>query len=103
MVKEYDYGMDDPDYFQQTTVDTNIKRNLVSQIFIEHSVRNSAYESVMLHIFSSNARQIYQALKDCFNHPSWSSVVYHANVLFTSSSDHSNDINEHAMLVTEVV
>ncbi|MBW0463386.1 hypothetical protein O181_003101, partial [Austropuccinia psidii MF-1] len=29
--------------------------------------------------------------------------IYHANVLFKSSLDYSNDINEHAMLVTEAV
>ncbi|MBW0535342.1 hypothetical protein O181_075057 [Austropuccinia psidii MF-1] len=87
------YFMGDPDYFQQTTVDTKIKRNLVAQIYIKHSVSNSAYESVMSRIFSSNACQIYQALKDHFNHPSWSSVVFHANFIFKSSLDHSNDIN----------
>ncbi|MBW0536703.1 hypothetical protein O181_076418 [Austropuccinia psidii MF-1] len=97
------YFMGDPDYFQQTSIDTNIKRNLVARIFIEHSVNNSAYESVTSRIFTSNARQIYQALKNRFNRPSWSSVVYHGNVLFKPSSDYSDDINEHAMLVTEAV
>ncbi|MBW0565414.1 hypothetical protein O181_105129 [Austropuccinia psidii MF-1] len=94
------YFMGNSDYFQQQNKDDNIKRNLVAQLFIEHSVSYSAYEAVMSQIFSSNARQIYQALKDCFNRPSWSSVVYHANILFKPSSDHSNDINTYAMSVT---
>ncbi|MBW0490657.1 hypothetical protein O181_030372 [Austropuccinia psidii MF-1] len=97
------YFMGDSDYFQQTTIDTNVKRNLVARLFIEHSVSSSVYECVTSQIFNSNARQIYQAIKDCFNRPSWSSVVYHANVIFKSSSDHSTNINEHAMLVTEAI
>ncbi|MBW0535795.1 hypothetical protein O181_075510 [Austropuccinia psidii MF-1] len=64
------YFMGDPDYFQQTSVDTNIKRNLVAQLFIEHSVN---------------------------------STVYHANVIFNPSSDHSNNINNHVMSITEAV
>ncbi|MBW0494713.1 hypothetical protein O181_034428 [Austropuccinia psidii MF-1] len=97
------YFMGDHDYFQQTTVDDNVKRNLVSRLFIEHSVNSSAYDSVTSRIFDSNARRIYQALRDRFNRPSWSSVVYHANVIFNPSSDHSNNINNYAMSINEAV
>ncbi|MBW0469081.1 hypothetical protein O181_008796 [Austropuccinia psidii MF-1] len=54
------YFMGDPDYFQQTSVDKNIKQNLVARLFIEHS----AYESVTSQIFDSDACRIYQALKE---------------------------------------
>ncbi|MBW0542700.1 hypothetical protein O181_082415, partial [Austropuccinia psidii MF-1] len=97
------YFMGDPDYFQQTTVDDNVKRNLVARLFIEHSVNSSAYDSVTSRIFDSNARRIYQALRDRFNRPSWSSVVYHANIIFNPSSDHSNNINNYAMSINEAV
>ncbi|MBW0478885.1 hypothetical protein O181_018600 [Austropuccinia psidii MF-1] len=97
------YFMGDSDYFQQSTKDNNIKQNLVTQLFIEHSTSHSAYECVTSQIFSSDARQIYQALKDRFNCPSWSLVVYHENILFKPLSDHSNDINTYAMSVTEAV
>ncbi|MBW0542207.1 hypothetical protein O181_081922 [Austropuccinia psidii MF-1] len=97
------YFMGDPDYFQQTSVDNNIKRNLVSRLFIEHTVNSSAYESVTSRLSGSNARQIYHTLKDCFNRPSWSSVVYHANIVFKPSSDHSNNINDYAMSINEAV
>ncbi|MBW0538726.1 hypothetical protein O181_078441 [Austropuccinia psidii MF-1] len=97
------YFMGDSDYFHQPTKDENIQQNLVARLFIEHSTSHSAYECVTSQIFSSDARQIYQALKDRFNRPSWSLVVYHANVLFKPSSDHSNDINNYAMSVTEAV
>ncbi|MBW0502547.1 hypothetical protein O181_042262 [Austropuccinia psidii MF-1] len=97
------YFMGDSNYFQQTAEDDNIQRNLVARLFIEHSVSHSAYEAVTSRLFSSDARKIYQALKDRFNRPSWSSVVYHANILFKSSSDHSDDINAHAMSITEAV
>ncbi|MBW0524341.1 hypothetical protein O181_064056 [Austropuccinia psidii MF-1] len=95
--------MGDSDYFQQTNKDDNIKRNLDSQLFIEHSVSHNAYEAVTSQIFSSDARQIYQALKDHFNHPSWSSIVYHANILFEESLDPSSDINHYAISVTEAL
>ncbi|MBW0506242.1 hypothetical protein O181_045957 [Austropuccinia psidii MF-1] len=97
------YFMGDPDYFHQSNVDTNIKRNLVARLFIEHSVSSNAYESVTSRIFESDARRIYQALKDWFNRPSWSSIIYHANVIFKPSLDHSNSINNHAMAITEAV
>ncbi|MBW0504414.1 hypothetical protein O181_044129 [Austropuccinia psidii MF-1] len=97
------YFMGDSNYFQQPTKDDNIKRNHVSRLFIEHSTSHSAYECVTSRIFSSDAHQIYQALKDRFNRPSWSSIVYHANILFKPSSDHSNDISTYAMSVTEAV
>ncbi|MBW0510835.1 hypothetical protein O181_050550 [Austropuccinia psidii MF-1] len=97
------YFMGDPDYFRQTSVDNNIKRNLVARLFIEHSVNSSAYDSVTSRLSSLNACQIYHALKDRFNRPSWSSVVYHANIVFNPSSDHSNNINDYAMSITEAV
>ncbi|MBW0501193.1 hypothetical protein O181_040908 [Austropuccinia psidii MF-1] len=97
------YFMGDSDYFQQTCVDSNIKRNLVARLFIEHSVSNNAYESVTSQIFDSSAQRIYQALRDRFNCPSWSSVVYHANIIFNSSLDHSRNINNYAMSITESV
>ncbi|MBW0542667.1 hypothetical protein O181_082382 [Austropuccinia psidii MF-1] len=97
------YFMGDPDYFQETSVNTNIKQNLVASLFIEHSVNNSANESVMPQILSLNACQIYQAPKDPFNCPLWSSVIYHANILFKPSLDHSSNINEYAISVTKVV
>ncbi|MBW0493488.1 hypothetical protein O181_033203 [Austropuccinia psidii MF-1] len=97
------YFMGHSDYFQQQTKDDNIKRNLFARLFIEHSVSHSAYEAITSQIFSSDACQIYQALKDRFNRPSLSSVVYHANILFKPSADHSSDINTYAMSVTEAV
>ncbi|MBW0478394.1 hypothetical protein O181_018109 [Austropuccinia psidii MF-1] len=72
------YFMGDPDYFQQMDINSNIKRNLVSRLFIEHSVSANIYESITSCILDSDAQEIYWALKDPFNHPSWSSVVYHA-------------------------
>ncbi|MBW0541651.1 hypothetical protein O181_081366 [Austropuccinia psidii MF-1] len=95
--------MGDPDYFQQTTTDNNVKRNLVAQPFIEHSIHCSIYESVTSHIFTLDARKIFQALKDRFNCPSWSSVVYHAGVIFCNSSDQLDDINSYAMTITEAI
>ncbi|MBW0540750.1 hypothetical protein O181_080465 [Austropuccinia psidii MF-1] len=97
------YFMGDSEYFQQQNKDDNIKRNLVAQLFIENSVSHSAYEAVTSQIFSSDAHQIYQALKDRFNCPSWSYVVYHANILLKPLLDHLNDINTYAMSVTEAV
>ncbi|MBW0572637.1 hypothetical protein O181_112352 [Austropuccinia psidii MF-1] len=97
------YFMGDSDYFHQTNKDDNIKRNLVSRLFIEHSVSHNAYECVTSQIFTSDAHQIYHALKDRFNRPLWSLVVYHANILFKPLSDHSNDINNYAMSITEAV
>ncbi|MBW0495204.1 hypothetical protein O181_034919 [Austropuccinia psidii MF-1] len=49
------FFMGNSDYFQQTSVNSNIKRNLVAQLFIEHSVNNNAYESIMSRIFDLNA------------------------------------------------
>ncbi|MBW0536826.1 hypothetical protein O181_076541, partial [Austropuccinia psidii MF-1] len=73
------YLMGDSDYFQQTSVDSNIKRNLVARLFIEHTLR------------------------DRFTRPSWSSVVYHANIVFKPSSDYSSNINKYEISVTEAV
>ncbi|MBW0548616.1 hypothetical protein O181_088331 [Austropuccinia psidii MF-1] len=81
------YFIGDPNYFQQTTADDNIKRNLITRIFIEHSVDNAVYEAVTSRILNSDAHQIYQALKDRFNRPSWSSVVFHASSIFKNSLD----------------
>ncbi|MBW0539132.1 hypothetical protein O181_078847 [Austropuccinia psidii MF-1] len=97
------YFMGDSDYFQQTTTDNNIKRNLVARLFIEHSVHSSIYESVTSRISTSDACKIFQALKDRFNRPSWSSVVYHAGFIFCNSSDRSEDINSYAMVITEAI
>ncbi|MBW0540440.1 hypothetical protein O181_080155 [Austropuccinia psidii MF-1] len=81
------YFMGDIDYFHQTDVDGNIKRNLVARLFIEHSFNPHVYESITSQILTSDARKIFQALKDTFNCPSWSSVVYHAGIIFRNSSD----------------
>ncbi|MBW0582627.1 hypothetical protein O181_122342 [Austropuccinia psidii MF-1] len=97
------YFMGDPDYFQQTTTDDNIKRNLVAWLFIEHSVHSSIYELVNSRIFTLDARKIFQALKDRFNCPSWSSVVYHAGIISCNSSDQSDDINSYALTITEAI
>ncbi|MBW0536297.1 hypothetical protein O181_076012, partial [Austropuccinia psidii MF-1] len=97
------YFIGDPDYFQQTTADDNIKRNLIARIFIEHSVDHAVYEAVTSRILDSDARRIYRALKDRFNRPSWSSVVFHASNIFKNSSDRSENINEYAMTINEAI
>ncbi|MBW0557400.1 hypothetical protein O181_097115, partial [Austropuccinia psidii MF-1] len=97
------YFMGDTDYFQKMNMDGNVTRNLVSQLFIGHSVSHSSYKSLPFPIYSSEACQIFQSLKDWFNRPSWSSVVYHANIIFKPFSDHSNNVNNYAMSVTEAV
>ncbi|MBW0527366.1 hypothetical protein O181_067081 [Austropuccinia psidii MF-1] len=66
-------------------------------------VNSNIYGAVTSCIFTSDARQIFQALKDQFNRPSWSSVVYHANIIFCNSSDQSENINDYAMTITEAV
>ncbi|MBW0533856.1 hypothetical protein O181_073571 [Austropuccinia psidii MF-1] len=58
------YFMGDSNYFQQPIADSNVKQNLVAQIFIKHSVNSSIYEAVTSCIFTSDSRQIFQALKD---------------------------------------
>ncbi|MBW0565340.1 hypothetical protein O181_105055 [Austropuccinia psidii MF-1] len=97
------YLMGDPDYFQQTTTDDNIKRNLVAWLFIEHSVHSSIYESVTSCIFTSDSRKSFQALKDRFNCPSWSSVAYHSRIISFNSSDQLDNINSYAMTITEAI
>ncbi|MBW0536231.1 hypothetical protein O181_075946 [Austropuccinia psidii MF-1] len=97
------YFMGDLDYFKQSIEDSNIKRNLVARLFIQHSVKKDAYEAVTSCIHGSDAHKIYQALKDRFNCLSWSSVVYHANTIFQNRNDHVNDINIYAMTINEAV
>ncbi|MBW0535765.1 hypothetical protein O181_075480 [Austropuccinia psidii MF-1] len=97
------YFMGDPDYFQQPTKDQNIKQNIIVLLFIQHSVDHFAYESVTSRILNSDARQIYQALKDRFNRPSWSSVVFHASTIFQNRSDQINNINNYANNVTKAI
>ncbi|MBW0540987.1 hypothetical protein O181_080702 [Austropuccinia psidii MF-1] len=75
------YFMGDSDYFQQPNEDSNIKRNLVARLFIEHSVDQIAYEAVTSHIH----------------------VVFHANTIFQNRDDHVNDINVYAMTINEAV
>ncbi|MBW0461685.1 hypothetical protein O181_001400 [Austropuccinia psidii MF-1] len=97
------YFMGDADYFHQTGVDGNVKRNLVARLFIEHSVNSGIYESITSRISVYDARKIFQALKDRFNRPSWSSVIYHAGIIFRNSSDRSDTIGDYAMTITEAV
>ncbi|MBW0466778.1 hypothetical protein O181_006493 [Austropuccinia psidii MF-1] len=97
------YFMGDTYYFEQMNIDCNVKRNLVSQLFIEHRINHSAYKSVTSQIFISDVCQIYRALNDWFNCPSWYSVVHHANIIFETLLHHSNNINNYAMSVTEDV
>ncbi|MBW0544541.1 hypothetical protein O181_084256 [Austropuccinia psidii MF-1] len=97
------YFMGDSNYFQQPTEDNKIKRNLVARLFIEHSVEHDAYEAITSRIHGSDARKIYQALKDRFNRPSWSSVIFHANTIFQNRDDHVHDINMYAMTISEAV
>ncbi|MBW0588804.1 hypothetical protein O181_128519 [Austropuccinia psidii MF-1] len=97
------YFMGDSDYFQQSTEDSNVKRNLVARLFIQQSIEHDAYEAITSCIHGSDACKIYQALKDRFNHPSWSSVVFHANTIFQNWDDHVHDINVYAMTVNEAV
>ncbi|MBW0563193.1 hypothetical protein O181_102908 [Austropuccinia psidii MF-1] len=97
------YFIGDPNYLQQTTTDRNIKRNLIACLFIEHSVNHAVYEAVTSHLLNSDAHQIYQALKDRFNRPSWSSAVFHASSIFKNSLDRLQKINEYAMSVNEAI
>ncbi|MBW0527741.1 hypothetical protein O181_067456 [Austropuccinia psidii MF-1] len=97
------YFMGDSDYFQQATEDSNIKPNLVARLFIQHSIEHSAYEAITSCIHGSNACRIYGALKDRFNRPSWSSVVFHASSIFQNWDDHVNNINMYAMTINEAV
>ncbi|MBW0474093.1 hypothetical protein O181_013808 [Austropuccinia psidii MF-1] len=82
---------------------SNIKQNLVSQLFIEHSINTSVYESVTSHIFNSAACQIYQALKDRFSFTSLSLVVYHANIIFINSSDPLDNITDEAIAIAVAI
>ncbi|MBW0573843.1 hypothetical protein O181_113558 [Austropuccinia psidii MF-1] len=59
------YFMGNPDYFHQKSKDKNVKQNILALLCIQHSGDHFAYESVTSRILNSNARQIYQALKDC--------------------------------------
>ncbi|MBW0494317.1 hypothetical protein O181_034032 [Austropuccinia psidii MF-1] len=97
------YFMGDSDYFQHSTEDGNIKQNLVARIFIQRSVEHDSYEAITSCVHGSDARKIYQALKDRFNHPSWLSVVFHANIIFQKQDNHINDINVYAMTINEAV
>ncbi|MBW0535198.1 hypothetical protein O181_074913 [Austropuccinia psidii MF-1] len=97
------YFMGDPDYFQQEGTDSNIKRNLVALIFVQHSVDPHVYEAVTSRIVSSDARRVYQALQDQFNRPSWSAVIYHANQIFHNRSDQLHNINTFANSITEAI
>ncbi|MBW0539978.1 hypothetical protein O181_079693 [Austropuccinia psidii MF-1] len=97
------YFMGEADYFHQTSVNDNIKQNLVSCFFIEHSVNSGIYESITSQILTYDARKIFQALKDRLNCPSWSSVVYHAGIIFCNSSDRSDTISDYAMTITEAI
>ncbi|MBW0566180.1 hypothetical protein O181_105895 [Austropuccinia psidii MF-1] len=72
------YFMGDSDYFQQPISDDNVKRNLVAHLFIQHSVNSNIYEAV-------------------------TSLVYHANFIFSNSSDWSENINDYAMTITEAI
>ncbi|MBW0537605.1 hypothetical protein O181_077320 [Austropuccinia psidii MF-1] len=58
------YFMGDPNYFEQTTTDTNLKRNIVALSFIQHSVNTRAYELVTSNISAYNAQIVYQAFKN---------------------------------------
>ncbi|MBW0537090.1 hypothetical protein O181_076805 [Austropuccinia psidii MF-1] len=97
------YFMGNPDYFHQTSKDENVKRNIVAPLFIQHSIEHFAYESVTSRILNSDARQIYQALKDQFNRPSWSSFVFHASTIFQNWSDQLHNIKNFANSVTEAI
>ncbi|MBW0506680.1 hypothetical protein O181_046395 [Austropuccinia psidii MF-1] len=76
------YFIGDSDYFPQSTEDNNIKQNLVARLFIQHSVEHDAYEAITSCIHGSDAHKISEAFKDRFNHPSWSLVIFHANIIF---------------------
>ncbi|MBW0584554.1 hypothetical protein O181_124269, partial [Austropuccinia psidii MF-1] len=97
------YFMGDPDYFEQTTTDTNVKRNIVALSFIQHSVNTRAYESVTSNINAYNACIVYKALKDRFNRPSWSSIILNANVIFQNNGDRLHDINNFSLKVNEAI
>ncbi|MBW0517031.1 hypothetical protein O181_056746 [Austropuccinia psidii MF-1] len=87
------YFMGDPDYFEQTTPDTNIKRNIMALSFIQHSLNTRAYEAVTSNINAYNARIVYKALKNRFNRPSWSLIILNANVIFQNNNDQLHEIN----------
>ncbi|MBW0562479.1 hypothetical protein O181_102194 [Austropuccinia psidii MF-1] len=97
------YFMGDSDYFQQSTEDNNIKQNLVSRLFIQHSVEHDAYQAITSHIHGFDSCKIYQAFKDRFNRPSWSLVIFHANTIFQNRDNHVHDINVYAMTINEAV
>ncbi|MBW0538835.1 hypothetical protein O181_078550 [Austropuccinia psidii MF-1] len=97
------YFMGDLDYFQQLTENNSIKQNLVARLFIQHSVEHDAYEAITSCVHDSDAHKLYQALKDRFNCPLWSLVIFHANTIFQNRSYHVNDINVYAMTINEAV
>ncbi|MBW0515134.1 hypothetical protein O181_054849 [Austropuccinia psidii MF-1] len=73
--------------------------NLWSQNIVEHDT----YEAITSCVHGSDAHKLYQALKDRFNRPLWSSVILHANTIFQNRNDHVNDINVYAMTINVAV
>ncbi|MBW0554503.1 hypothetical protein O181_094218 [Austropuccinia psidii MF-1] len=95
--------MGDPDYFEQTTPDNNVKQNIVALSFIQHSVNTRDYQSVTSNINAYNARVVYKALKNWFIRPSWSLIILNPNVIFNNNKDQLYDINNFSLKVNEAI
>ncbi|MBW0503090.1 hypothetical protein O181_042805 [Austropuccinia psidii MF-1] len=89
-------------YFEDTFRDPDYQRNLIALAFIQHSVDRPLFDSITSHLFMPNARNVYQALKNCFNQVSWSSIVHHANIIFTPVNQSLN-ITQHTLCLSKAI
>ncbi|MBW0469180.1 hypothetical protein O181_008895 [Austropuccinia psidii MF-1] len=84
------------DYFENTSCNTDYRRNLIALAFIQHSVEQLLFDSITSLLYMPNAWNIYHALKNCFNRASWSSIIHHAGVIF-NPIDQSSNLTQHAL------
>ncbi|MBW0538332.1 hypothetical protein O181_078047 [Austropuccinia psidii MF-1] len=96
------YFFDDPNYFDITTRDSDYRRNLVALTFIRNSVDRSLYKSITSALVTPNARTTFQALKKRFCKASWSSIIWHAEILF-NPPDRSTKLTSHAIALQHAI
>ncbi|MBW0473385.1 hypothetical protein O181_013100 [Austropuccinia psidii MF-1] len=84
------------------TRDSNYWHNIVALTFIRNSIDRSLYESITLALITPNARTTYQALKKRFCKALWSSIIWHAEILF-NPSDCSATLTSHAIALQHAI
>ncbi|MBW0536415.1 hypothetical protein O181_076130 [Austropuccinia psidii MF-1] len=89
-------------YFDDTSQDPDYRRNLIALALIQHSVDRPLFHSIMSRLFIPNSRNVYQALKNCFNRASWSSIVHHANIIFNPVNQSLN-ITQHTLRLSKAI